>query len=96
MFDDYVVSQVANYSRRLADLLGSLNPITVSCAYAGMYELGVAETYVKITTRPLETVGKWLMQDDRVFQNVLAIINQIDPTVIKEKATETGQQGSDS
>jgi hypothetical protein len=36
------------------------------------------------------------MQDDRVFQNVLAIINQIDPTVIKEKAKETGQQGSDS
>lgn len=59
--------------------------MTVSCAYAGLTELGLADTYVKITTKPLATVAAWLTQDDRVFDNILQIINEIDPTMITEE-----------
>jgi hypothetical protein len=55
--------------------------MTVACIYAGMYELGVRETYIKLTEKPLETIAIWLMQDERVFSNVLKIINEANPEV---------------
>lgn len=68
--------------------------MTVNCAYAGLTELGLAETYIKITTRPLTTVAAWLAQDDRVFDNILQIIKEIDPTLITEETNR--QQPADN
>ena len=59
--------------------------MTRSCAYAGINELGVGQTYINFVTRPLETVAKWLNQDERIFENILAIINEIKPELLQEQ-----------
>ena len=74
VFTEDVVSVVSSYSTRAAQILSEVNPMTVSCAYAGLNELGLAETYVKVATRPLATVAAWLTQDERVFSNILGVI----------------------
>ncbi len=60
VFNDDTLTLVANYSKRIAQFLERMNPMTVSCALAGLYELGIAETYMKVISKPLTTVGAWL------------------------------------
>ena len=63
--------------------------MTVSCIYAGINELGITKTYIKLTSRPLETIAIWLMQDERVFNNILQIINSVEPDTVDDQTLST-------
>ena len=66
---------IAGLSKSVSTALSLSHPVLWNCAYAYMTELTHESTYVSFSTLAhiLKTVRIWVIQDQRVFENLINI-----------------------